>query len=217
MIGMHFLKTAAGLLLVALVACDNAVPKPTDESAGSPAAASLTVIQFEIPTGGNGRASSVTALPLGSDAVERLGKLVPVKAAFPDGFTHSEHTPDDPSCGVGCERLSVHNWTLSKAAPEASQKWIDDGGVAVWTWSVDETSWHAGLNVGVGRVFVSASGLLVPGRVDFTLSGCNDAVLIDDSESRGEAWKAHNRQCVADNLRSLGGTTLYVRVRLLDP
>lgn len=48
MIGMHFLKTAAGLLLVALVACDNVVPKPTDESAGSPAAASPTVIQFEI-------------------------------------------------------------------------------------------------------------------------------------------------------------------------
>lgn len=217
MIGVSFLKAAAGLLLLfALVACDDAVPKPTDESAGSSASASPTVIQFEIPTGGNGRASSVAALPLGSDAVERLGKLVPVKAAFPDGFTHSEHPPDDPSCGVGCERLSVHNWTLSKAAPEASQKWIDDGGVAVWTWSVDETSWHAGLTVGAGLVFVSASGLLVPGRVDFTLSGCAD-FPVDDSELRGEAWKAHNRRCVADNLRSLGGTTLYVRVRLLDP
>ena len=214
MIGVSSLKAAAGLLLLfALAACDDAVPKPT-ESAGSSASASPTVIQFEIPTGGNGRASSVAALPLGSDAVERLGKLVPVKAAFPDGFTHSEHF-DDSSCGVGCEPLPVHNWTLSKAAPEASQKWIDDGGVAVWTWSVDETSWHAGLNV-FGRVFVAASGLLVPGRVDFTLAGCAVA-SVGNSELRGKAWKAHSRQCVADQLRRLGGTTLYVRVRLLDP
>lgn len=159
MTGIHFLKVAAGLLLlVALVACDNAVPKPTDESGRYPAAASPTVIQFEIPTGGNGRASNIAALPLGPDTGGRQGRLVPVKASFPAGFTH---------------RKNVHGWnewTLSEPAPDATREWIIKGGVAVWTWSVDNTGWHGGFGMVPGGFgMVNATGVLVPGRVEFTL------------------------------------------------
>ena len=214
MIGIHFLKAVTGLLLlVALMACDVAVPKPTDESTGSPAAASPTVIQFEIPTGGNGRASSVAALPLGSDTVGRQGKLVPVKASFPAGFTHRKNAHGG------------NEWTLSEAAPDATREWIDDGGVAVWTWSVDNTGWHGGLTM------ANANGVLVPGQVELTLHpGCAygargssgpDDPYDPDSDPHNPQTPAeilaYEQQCVADRLREFGGTTLYVRVRLLDP
>lgn len=77
----------------------------------------------------------------------------------------------------------------------------------------------------------NANGVLIPRQVELTLhpgcaygargsSGPDDPYDPDNDPHNPQTPAeilAYEQQCVADRLREFGGTTLYVRVRLLDP